>query len=110
MSRDSRLLNSYEKFTYKISENLLNHVVGFYSLILPGAGKNPTFIQIRGEIFCPGVIFYFGKETENETQFKTERTPGSIAACIAFYRTGSSGAFTCLRNTGGFIVHRNLGQ
>jgi len=56
-----------EKITYKISENLLNHVVDFYSLILPGAGKNPTFIQIRGEIFCPGVIFYFGKETENET-------------------------------------------
>ncbi len=36
--------------------------------------------------------------------FKTERTPGSFAACNAFYRTGNSGACTCLRNTGGFIV------
>lgn len=39
---------------------------------------------MQGKIPHSFLYFLFGKETENETQFQTERTPWSFAACNAF--------------------------
>ena len=35
---------------------------------------------------------------------------GALLLALLFIVQAVLGAFTCLRNTGGFIVHRNLGQ